>query len=135
MVTDISKECLYAERDPAKLEPHFSNHLSAMTGERLHSKAAIAMELAYRDQQLQAREDEVRRLTEEKLELLDGTARQLAHTDGETGLSDSMAISTTADALLELAKHGRFRITKEVGRRIIGCFPENDPELLEASDD
>lgn len=40
---------LYAERVPSDLEPYFSDHMSAMTGEKLHSKAAIAMELAYRD--------------------------------------------------------------------------------------
>lgn len=45
---------LYAERDPRDLEPHFSKHMSAMTSEDLHSKAAIAEELAYRDQRIDA---------------------------------------------------------------------------------
>lgn len=44
----------YAERDPRELEPHFTNHMGAMTFEKLHTKAAIAMELAYRDQRIEA---------------------------------------------------------------------------------
>ena len=40
----------YAERDPEELEPHYSQHVGAMTSEALHSKADIAAELAYRDQ-------------------------------------------------------------------------------------
>lgn len=42
-------EPLYAERDAQELEPWFSRHLSAMTGEALHSKSDIACELAFRD--------------------------------------------------------------------------------------
>lgn len=44
---------LYAERDPRGLDPHFSAHMMAMTAEDLHDKAAIAEELAYRDQQIE----------------------------------------------------------------------------------
>jgi len=43
----------YADRDPRKLEPHYSKHVSAMTREALHSKHAIAEELAYRDQKIE----------------------------------------------------------------------------------
>jgi hypothetical protein len=43
---------LYAERDPEALGEYYMRHLSAMTGEALHSKAAIAVELAWRDQQI-----------------------------------------------------------------------------------
>lgn len=35
-------EKLYAKRDTEELEPHFYTHMSAMTSEGLHSKAAIA---------------------------------------------------------------------------------------------
>lgn len=40
---------LYPRRKPWELEPHFSQHVSAMTSEALHSKVAIAAELAARD--------------------------------------------------------------------------------------
>ena len=43
---------LYAKRDPAKLEPWFSQHMNAMTAEDLHSKGDIAIELAWRDKQI-----------------------------------------------------------------------------------
>src|SRR5690606_32041610 len=43
---------LYADRDPSKLEPWYSQHVSAMTAEGLHSKSDIAAELAHRDRQI-----------------------------------------------------------------------------------
>ena len=48
----------YAERDHEALEPEYLEHLSAMTGEKLRSKSAIAAELAWRDR-------EIKRLTAE----------------------------------------------------------------------
>lgn len=42
----------YKERDPMALDAaggYYFRHLNAMTGEKLHSKADIAAELAYRD--------------------------------------------------------------------------------------
>ena len=39
----------YAERDHSKQGKHYMAHVSAMTGETLHSKSAIAAELAHRD--------------------------------------------------------------------------------------
>jgi len=48
---------LYAERDIMNLDT-YSDHVSAMTGEKLHSKSDIAAELAYRDA-------EIKRLTYE----------------------------------------------------------------------
>ena len=40
---------LYAERDIMEQGEHYGKHVSAMTGEGLHSKSAIAAELAHRD--------------------------------------------------------------------------------------
>ena len=45
-------DLLYADRDIEELDDngnHYCRHVSAMTGERLHSKSAIAAELAHRD--------------------------------------------------------------------------------------
>lgn len=39
----------YAERDIVKQGAYYTKHVSAMTGEALHSKSAIAAELAHRD--------------------------------------------------------------------------------------
>ena len=44
---------LYAQRNPQELEPHYSNHVSAMTLEKLHSKSDIAGELAWRDKEIE----------------------------------------------------------------------------------
>jgi FtsZ-binding cell division protein ZapB len=44
---------LYADRKPWDLEPYYSRHVSAMTTEQLHAKAAIAAELAFRDAEIE----------------------------------------------------------------------------------
>lgn len=41
-------------RRPWNLEPYYSRHVSAMTSEKLHSKADIAAELAFRDKEIAA---------------------------------------------------------------------------------
>ena len=45
-------EKLYAERSIEELWPHYIKHVSAMTGEALHDKGAIAAELAWRDAEI-----------------------------------------------------------------------------------
>lgn len=42
----------YAERDHEAQGVHYINHVSAMTGEGLHAKSAIAAELAHRDMEI-----------------------------------------------------------------------------------
>lgn len=44
---------VYPERDPREFEPHYSKHVSAMTSEELHSKHDIAIQLAWRDQEIE----------------------------------------------------------------------------------
>jgi hypothetical protein len=44
---------LYADRSRRDVEPHYSAHVSAMTSEALHSKSAIAAELAFRDAEIE----------------------------------------------------------------------------------
>lgn len=43
---------IYAAREVDQLEPYYSRHVYAMTAEELHSKSAIAAELAVRDKAL-----------------------------------------------------------------------------------
>jgi hypothetical protein len=47
-----ARPALYAKRRAFRLEPYYSRHVNAMTAEALHSKGAIAAELAHRDQQI-----------------------------------------------------------------------------------
>ena len=42
----------YINHDPEILEPFFSQHMSAMTEQKLHNKADIAIQLAWLDQQV-----------------------------------------------------------------------------------
>lgn len=53
-MTTTEQKALYADRNPRKLEPHYTAHVIAMTREDLHSKSDIAAELAWRDQQVEA---------------------------------------------------------------------------------
>lgn len=46
-------EKLYGHFDSSEYEPHYCKHVMAMTAEELHSKADIASELAYRDQEIE----------------------------------------------------------------------------------
>lgn len=58
----ILMEKLYAERDIEYQDDHYLKHVSAMTTEDLHSKSAIAAELAHRDlriKELEARNSEL----------------------------------------------------------------------------
>ena len=50
---DPVTEKLYARRDPMALEPHFTRHMLAMTAEGLDEKGDIALELAWRDAQIE----------------------------------------------------------------------------------
>jgi len=43
---------LYAKRTPSELQPWFSRHMEAMTAEDLRRKGDIAMELSWRDKQI-----------------------------------------------------------------------------------
>ena len=63
----------YRERDIDDLGDNYFRHISAMTGEKLHSKSAIAAELAFRDMriaELEAKvaeqQTEIKRLKENK---------------------------------------------------------------------
>lgn len=71
------------------------------------------------------------------LDDLETAARQLCYTqkverdyNGQvagTLVTDSGAISTSADLLRRLAQAGRFRIVAEGGRMVVGYWRENDP--------
>lgn len=43
----------YQRRDPVALGEHYARHVRAMTEEGLHSKSAIAAELAWRDAEIE----------------------------------------------------------------------------------
>lgn len=47
-----ASSAVYAERDPMALGDYYVRHVAAMTSEELHAKAAIAAELAWRDEQI-----------------------------------------------------------------------------------
>ena len=57
------------------------------------------------------------------------TARQIRTYRGdlEFNITDSGADQDDADALRTLAEHGRFRIVRELGRMVVGYWPEHDP--------
>lgn len=52
-VRPIVGKRLYPDLRPWDLEPHYCRHISAMTTENLHNKADIAIQLAWRDLQIE----------------------------------------------------------------------------------
>jgi len=57
-------EKLYARRDPVALMKPLMRHLAAMTEEGLHEKGDIALELAWRDAQIEQLADRLKQIEE-----------------------------------------------------------------------
>lgn len=55
----MSEKLYNAPKDHWLLEPHYSRHVSAMTGEQLFDKSAIAAELAARDREIECLKSEL----------------------------------------------------------------------------
>lgn len=53
MRDDATDARVYPAHRPWDVEPHYSKHVSAMTSEELHSKHDIAIQLAWRDQEIE----------------------------------------------------------------------------------
>jgi hypothetical protein len=70
---------LYPDLFPWDLEPHYSRHVSAMTGEGLHEKSDIAIQLAWRDKRIA--ELERTKPTPVEFPYLDAAARLRAFVD------------------------------------------------------
>jgi len=64
----------------------------------------------------------------ECVDLIESLARQHTFVNEETGETNSGGISTDADALLFLHKHGRFQVMRSAGRLVMGYWPENLPK-------
>jgi len=56
------------DRAPWDLEPHYSNHVAAMTSESLHDKGDIALQLALRDHRVAELEATVKAMRAERAE-------------------------------------------------------------------
>lgn len=54
-----ARPVLYPDIDPRTLGPRYAAHVSALTSEGLHSKAAIAEQLAWRDQTIEGLQAEL----------------------------------------------------------------------------
>lgn len=102
----------YAKRDPQQLDAvggHYSRHIAAMTEERLHSKHAIAAELAWRDYQLAE-------CTKER----DVALRDLAHDREFHNKLDAECVKERNEARAEVEQlNGRRREMRELLRRIV----------------
>ena len=59
------------DRAPWDLEPHYSDHVSAMTAESLHDKGDIALQLALRDHRIAELEATVKAMRVERNEAYD----------------------------------------------------------------
>jgi hypothetical protein len=87
---------LYPKHHPWELEPHYSRHVSAMTSEALHSKADIAIQLAWRDQEIERLQRELTEFRQEALHPFAKAAVDLNEHYGEPlkrALSDAMSLA------------------------------------------
>lgn len=87
----------YAARNTRALGEHFTNHLSAMTGEKLHAKFAIAAELAWRDQQIETLNETLRLIGEKAHAASTGPAEPDAYWDIR-GIAYEAIVSATGGA-------------------------------------
>lgn len=56
---------VYPDHRPWDVEPHFTKHVAAMTSEGLHSKHDIAVQLAWRDQEIERLTFQVKSATQQ----------------------------------------------------------------------
>lgn len=112
---------VYPSLKPWDLEPHYAKHVSAMTTERLDGKAAIAEQLAWRDQTIVALGRIIERtLACGQLEKLESARIYLAR--HAMGLAPEASTATKRQALAELeqlVKHSKWLDTmgsKEAAR-------------------
>jgi len=96
-MSTTEQKALYADRNPCKLEPHYTAHVMAMTREDLHSKSDIAAELAWRDQEIEALRAQVEALTIEN---------QALWTDRST-------LQSQRDAFLEAGLRARYLLVRD----------------------
>lgn len=110
----MSKEVKrYAERDAYELDKagnYYCRHVSAMTGEGLHSKSDIAAELGWRDMQIDAllAERDAAQKDAERLDWLDGYVVS-AESEGAGKIAFSSirgALRECVDAAIDAALQG-----------------------------
>ena len=107
---------LYAQRDAEALGEFYVAHVSAMTAENLHSKSAIAAELAWRDATTAEKEARIKELEDAAEQRNHHTAERLREI---RGLHDKLELTQSANAAL----------TAEVER--LKALGSNHPEMLE----
>jgi hypothetical protein len=114
----------YPEHDPSKLEPHYCEHVSAMTSEGLHAKSDIAIQLAWRDA-------EIERLTAILLHVNNSLAGADQDTEHQIDShADTLPHYTRSLALAIEVAHGP--VNEWLQARV---WKESPPPLLACADD
>lgn len=90
----------YPELDPRGLEPQFSCHMLALTVEGLHDKSAIAEQLAWRDQRIEALQEDIHKLERQG----ESAEYTLSATLGMTAFEADGSVASTGDWPAMLAK-------------------------------
>lgn len=117
-MTNQPEALQYADRDHTDLGSYYMRHVSAMTGEALHSKSAIAAELAHRDR-------EIDRLQAENANLNAGYAAARLEIESLQARIKTMA-EEHADELMVAHLDGRMRAAQPAGAQAA-------PELTETA--
>lgn len=108
-------ENLYAKRDHEGLGEHYTRHIDRMTVEQLHSKSAIAGELAWRDARIAALED---RLIKEAARTAEYRLRADSMTQRLDMCNRMRAEQESALAEIKLSGSGGYQVWKNDGTAI-----------------
>lgn len=108
----MSDKKLYADRECDELEPFYTDHVCAMTGEQLHAKSDIAAELAYRDKKIQELEECINSRYVMDSIFRDADRKMIASIEANAveACGESMSFNCDSSYVIEYAKN----IRKEV---------------------
>lgn len=119
-------EKLYAERDAMEMDiagNFYCQHVSAMTRERLHSKADIAAELGWRDWEIAKLQEQVKALTwQRESALIECAAAKIAIQYIQAGKTEFTLNTPKTDAFIaDLKAQGVDEFSKHPALQLLSC--------------
>jgi len=112
----------YADRDIMAMDAagnHYCRHVSAMTGEGLHSKSDIAAELGWRDMEISRLNEQVRALAADNVALINSSVRTLQYGRPPHGFYES-------EWFIAKLKNGQFAALKALPEEYSHDYRTND---------
>jgi len=118
----------YAERDAMQLDidgGYYSQHVSAMTSESLHSKGDVAAELGFRDMQIDQLKKQVEALAAENIALKHAMSVTLEHVSVTDAGQAGVAAMIMNDALYNTETPATDAAIREIEARGVDKFADD----------